>query len=375
MRRDQKTELRVGVFVMVALFIGGTLALVIGEQRNVFTQKTEFDAYFEQVDGLSPGSPVRIAGVDVGTVRDVRLVESGRIHVTFGIIEDATNLVRADSIASVGNKGLLGDKLLDITVGTGAALAEGATLQTETPIGLGEYLERAGGIIAEVEATATNLRIATEPLAEEQFGNDLRETTANLAVITRMAANPDGALAHLLSDADNADRIDRSLTNVETASRELAGAARSARRIVAEVESGDGSAHEIIYGDQGTRLVTNLADMTGEVATLLLSVREGEGLIHELVYEDSGGELLANLEGMSEDMRAVTADIRAGRGTLGGLLTDPSIYEDVKRLVGNLERNDILRALVRYSIRQDDAEAPVPVTPVTPVTTPQTPDN
>jgi phospholipid/cholesterol/gamma-HCH transport system substrate-binding protein len=106
--------------------------------------------------------------------------------------------------------------------------------------------------------------------------------------------------------------------------------------------------------------------MTGEVATLLFSVREGEGLIHELVYEDSGGELLANLEGMSADMRAVTADIRAGRGTLGGLLMDPSIYEDVKRLLGNLERNDILRALVRYSIRQDEAEAPVLVTPQTP---------
>jgi len=362
MRRDQKTELRVGIFVVVALIIGGTLALVIGEQQNVFKRKTEYTAVFDQVDGLSPGSPVRIAGVDVGTVRQVRLQEDGRIHVTFGIIEDAVNLVRQDSIASVGNKGLLGDKLLDLTVGTGDPVPEGATLESEQPIGLGEYLDRAGGIIREVEQTAENLRIATEPLAEEQFSNDLRETTSNLAVITRMAANEDGALAQLLSDEDNAARIDRSLVNVESASRELAGAARSARRIVAEVESGDGSAHEIIYGEQGTRLVTNLADMTGEVATMLLAVREGDGLVHEIVYEDSGGELMTNLAGMSEDMRAVTADIRAGRGTIGGFLMDPSIYEDVKRLVGNLERNDILRALVRYSIRQDEAAEQIPVT-------------
>ena len=51
-----------------------------------------------------------------------------------------------------------------------------------------------------------------------------------------------------------------------------------------------------------------------------------------------------NVTAMSSDMRAITADVRAGRGTLGGLLTDPSIYEDVKRLVGNLERNEILRS-------------------------------
>ncbi|MEM9864220.1 MAG: hypothetical protein AAF938_21655, partial [Myxococcota bacterium] len=43
------------------------------------------------------------------------------------------------------------------------------------------------------------------------------------------------------------------------------------------------------------------------------------------------------------------------RGTVGGFLTDPSIYEDVKRLVGDLQRNDILRSLVRYSIRRDEA--------------------
>ncbi len=363
MKRDQRTELRVGIFVVVALVIGGTLALVIGEQRNVFRSKVDFQAYFEEVDGLSPGSPVRIAGVQVGTVREVRLQEDGRIHVSFSIIEDAVNLVREDSIASVGNKGLLGDKLLDITVGSGAQLQEGATLQTETPVGLGEYLDRAGGIIQEVEATARNLRVATEPLAEDQFAADLRETTANLAVITRMAADEDGALAALLSDDENAARVDTTLANVATASRELAETARGARRIMREVEQGDGSAHELIYGDQGTRLVSNLADATGEIATALLAIREGDGMVHEVIYEDSGGELMANLAQMSEDVAAVTADIRAGRGTIGGLLADPSIYEDVKRLVGNLERNEILRALVRYSIRQDEAQAPAPVGP------------
>jgi len=82
-------------------------------------------------------------------------------------------------------------------------------------------------------------------------------------------------------------------------------------------------------------------------------VREGNGMAHELIYGEDGGELMTHLNAASADLASITADVRAGRGTIGGLLTDPSIYEDVKRLVGDLQRNDILRALVRYSIRRD----------------------
>ena len=73
--------------------------------------------------------------------------------------------------------------------------------------------------------------------------------------------------------------------------------------------------------------------------------------------------------------------MKAGRGTIGGLLVDPSIYEDVKTLVGNVERNQVLRALVRYSIKQNDGrphaevkdparEPPMPVVTPKPQTQP-----
>jgi phospholipid/cholesterol/gamma-HCH transport system substrate-binding protein len=50
--------------------------------------------------------------------------------------------------------------------------------------------------------------------------------------------------------------------------------------------------------------------------------------------------------------------VKAGRGTVGGLLVDPSVYEDIKSLVGNVERNHVLRALVRYSIKQNEEQRP-----------------
>jgi phospholipid/cholesterol/gamma-HCH transport system substrate-binding protein len=82
--------------------------------------------------------------------------------------------------------------------------------------------------------------------------------------------------------------------------------------------------------------------------------------MHELLYGDEAGDLVSNLTAISADVRAIVADVRAGRGTIGGLLVDPSIYEDVRRIVGNVERNDILRSLVRYSIREDQPTPPAP---------------
>jgi phospholipid/cholesterol/gamma-HCH transport system substrate-binding protein len=349
------------LFVIVALVIGGSLAFVLGNQRNVFRSKVEYKAVFENVGGLREGSPVRIAGVDVGTVEEVLLREDGMIHVTMGVVEEAAPLVRTDSVASIGNKGLLGDKLIDITSGDGEVLPPGGTIPSETPMDLTQYMSKAGVILGDVERTVENLRRATEPLGEQQFSDDLRATMHNLAEVSRMAAEEDGTVRRLLSDPRMADDIQGTLQNARRASAEVAQTAQGVRAIVNEVRNGDGTAHEIVYGQEGRRLVTNLADATGEMATLMRDVREGDGVLHDVVYEREGEAIVDNLTQMSEDLRVIVADIRAGRGTIGGLIADPSIYEDVKRLVGDLQRNDILRSLVRYSIRRDEAQGPVEV--------------
>jgi phospholipid/cholesterol/gamma-HCH transport system substrate-binding protein len=63
---------------------------------------------------------------------------------------------------------------------------------------------------------------------------------------------------------------------------------------------------------------------------------------------------MGNVNAMSDDLRTIVANLKAGKGTIGALLVDPSVYEDIKSLVGNVERNNVLRALVRYSIKEDE---------------------
>ncbi len=94
MRRNRRIELRVGIFVAVAILVGGTVSFLIGNQRNVFRRKTTFHASFEDVGGLRGGSPVRVAGVTVGTVKSVDFGGDDRIEVSFEVVNSAAELIR-----------------------------------------------------------------------------------------------------------------------------------------------------------------------------------------------------------------------------------------------------------------------------------------
>lgn len=230
----------------------------------------------------------------------------------------------------------------------------------------------AGRVMSEVEGTAQNLRSATEPFADQRFSRDLGTIAANLARISTDLNEGQGAIARMIHDPAMGREVETTLANLRATSTELAQTTRSIRQVADEIRSGNGSAHRLIYGDEVADAAGNIGSAAGEVAIALRSIREGNGTLHGLMYGNEGEDLIANLTRASADIADITHDVRAGRGTIGGLLVDPSIYEDVKRLVGDLERNDILRALVRYSIRRDDAtedidvrEGPVEPTPET----------
>ncbi|MBC7173997.1 MAG: MCE family protein, partial [Polyangiaceae bacterium] len=351
-------ELRVGIFVVVCVVVGGAIAFAVGSESNLFAAKTEYHVVFEDASGLRPGSPVQVAGVPVGSVQLVTFTQDGRIEVRFEVVSEATRLIRGvpggvhpaqvtpgdphGSIVSTQSKGMLGDMLLSVSVGD-PSFPEWPPDEPLPVDPSGGIMEMATEAMEEVKGTAQNLRRATEPLADEQFSTDLRATAHNLAAATQMLAEGEGALQQLMTDEATARELDATLANVKQASAELAALARSLRNIAREVETGNGGLHELVYGDTAAVAVRNIGRAGDEVALALQAIREGDGTAHDLIYGDAADQMIANLTRATDDVAAITSHVRAGRGTLGGLLIDPSIYEDVKRLVGDLERNDILR--------------------------------
>ncbi len=372
MKTTASTRLRVGIFVMVSLVIGASIAFAIGSQKNLFSSKTTYFAIFHDVGGLQKGNTVRVAGVNVGSVTEVIIGDSGRIEVYLRVIDDATHLIRGESgaaligegpmpsFAAIGSKGLLGDRLIEITVGSDEYPAWDPEQAIPVSVG-GGIMALAERTLVEVEGTAHNLRLATDPFSDQEFSNDLKETARNLAKASGVIANGDGTIGRLMNDAELGRDVKGAVKELRAAGKQVTQLSKNLNKISEDIQTNEGTAHALIYGTEGADAIRNIRDTFGQLNTILTDVREGDGAVNQLIYGELGESFMDNLQNASDDIAFLTKEAREGKGTVGALLTDPSVYEDIKRLVGDLERNDILRALVRYSIRRDEAREPVEV--------------
>lgn len=113
----------VGVFVLgaVALFAAGLF--MIGDRRLLFTGHFEVSTTFAKVTGLEVGTRVRLAGLDVGEVLEIRVppMPSGRFLVRMRVREDVRALVRTDSACTIQTDGLVGNAFVQVSPGTDAA--------------------------------------------------------------------------------------------------------------------------------------------------------------------------------------------------------------------------------------------------------------
>jgi phospholipid/cholesterol/gamma-HCH transport system substrate-binding protein len=369
-------EIKVGAFVLAGIVIIGILVFLIGEERSMFARKVEYKAVFKDVQGLKEGSGVRMGGVDVGNVVSVGYSDDPKdlqLYVTISVVESESRRIREDSLASIDNKGLLGDKMVTIKPGNPdkPAIPENGVIPTAPGDDLGEMMARVSSIGAKAEKVVSNLEKTTGALSDKEFTEDLKGTVRSLNSVLTALDKGDGYASRVLHDPKEAEKVSRTLANLERSTAELNKTIGNVNKIVHRVESGPGFAHEVIYGQGPNKTLESFGRAADEVAITLKGVREGNGPAKSLLYGDEGSqELMGNLNAMSKDLRHIVADVRAGKGTIGALLVDPSVYEDIKLMLGNVERNKTLRALVRYSIKRDEKAPSVRVVDPAPAKAP-----
>jgi phospholipid/cholesterol/gamma-HCH transport system substrate-binding protein len=360
-------DVKVGAFVLAGLTAIAAVIFLIGDERQLFQSKLNYTTQFEDVQGLRRGSPVRMGGVDVGTIVGVDYGKDAgdkNIHVRLAISVEDARRIRVDSVATIEGKGLLGDKMIVVSVGSPsqASLPEGSAIQSKTADDIGQLMTRLGSISGQVEKVVNNLERTTDALSDEKFQGDIRNSVASIASILSSVDHGGGYASKLLHDPDEAQRLSHLMANLEQTSSELERTTASVNQILGRVQSGPGFAHEVLYGEDGSKTIAKFGNVADELQTTLKGIREGNGIARSVIYgDDSSQQVMGNLNQVSVDLKQMVTDMRAGKGTLGALLVDPSVYEDLKLMLGNVERNRTLRALVRYSIKADEKSPAVEV--------------
>jgi phospholipid/cholesterol/gamma-HCH transport system substrate-binding protein len=347
-------QLKVGLFVILGLGLTMVSIFLIGNTHGLWDSKADYRTAFLDVAGLKPGAPVRMGGLDIGAVTGVDHSSNpgdARVFVSMSISKRETARVRADTTARVGNKGLLGDKMIELSVGTPGAppLDPQLLIQSEEP---SDVFAAANRVAAATQETIKRLEPLTKALGDPKLGDDIKGSVADLHALLDATVHGDGTAHRVFYDHREADQLSHLLVELDGAASRFQTFLGETQELVAQVRSGPGIAHALLYDGE---LSKGTAETLAELHEDLRAIREGDGLAHALIYGDTSSQhVMSNVNAMSDDLRAIVGDIRHGKGTLGALLVDPTVYEDLKSAIGNVERNQVLRALVRYSIKADE---------------------
>lgn len=363
MKKDRGLETKVGLFVLVGIGLLLVLIFLLGAERHAFEGRVLLLARFDDVEGLKVGAPVRLAGLDVGVVRSIGFSDKPqdrRLVVELQVRETVLDRIRSDSVATIGSRGVLGDKTVDVLVGdpTSPAATEGAELKTIGAADFGSLLSKADRVLDNTVAITDSVRNIADAVADSDVQKDLGHLVKTLAELVSEVKGGKGFLHSLVYDDAYQKRIFQALDDLAQSGEVLRGTAGDVSHIVGGIREGPGALHSLIYDPKGAELVAGLGRAASEIEAITRSMREEKGILNQLVFPQPGRDPIGDLAETARTLRDISRRIDRGEGTIGALIKDPTVYEDLKLTLGEVRRNQLLKAVLRMAIESRDEPPP-----------------
>ena len=305
------SQVRVGLFVLIAIAVLIFLVLNASGDINPFSRKLHLRARFVDANGLREGSEVRLAGVRVGKVERIVLLEPSPVpnapRVEAQMTIDASidgrpahERIRTDSQALQGSPSLLGNEMLiNITPGTavGQPVADGAILPSSS-----------SNTVNDFATSGTDLAQRLSKLSDEING------------IVQEVKKGEGTVGRLFTD--------------EALYNNLNATIRETEDVMKELRSGRGSAGRFI---NDPALYNNANEIAVQMKAIADDLRAGRGTAGKLLTDDEFytriNRTADRLDKSVDSINLVIADINAGRGTLGKLIRDEQMYNDARAAI------------------------------------------
>ena len=289
MRENIVKEVKVGTLIAVGLVILFSAFFIIGGKEGILSSRDTIFARFDNVEGLAVGAPVRLGGMKVGSVNDIQfssLADKKAIIVKMSIKKSALDRIRADSKAKLGNMGLLGDRTVEISLGS----------ITEAPIKSGQFVpSESGHIIEDVMKIAENAKVISDSIRLGQ-----------------------GSLAEVINDPRLYTNLDSLLIIWSDLSK--------------KINEGRGNLAAVV---NDSSLYQNMKKLLDTAAALLAQMNKGHGDLGRLM--NSKGELYAHTDSTLASLNRLLDRINQGEGTLGQLASDAELYKKITATLQSLD--------------------------------------
>jgi phospholipid/cholesterol/gamma-HCH transport system substrate-binding protein len=310
-------QLKVGVVILAALAVLAVAIYKLGQAANLFHRRYELTAYLANAGGLTAGGTVLVAGQFAGTIKSIEFLPvdndtTRNLRLRLAIDASLRDQIRGDSKAKVRTLGLLGDKVIDISIGTPrfGVLQPGDTIAIAPSLDYEAVLAQAAGAVSDMVDLTHDLRKLTggilagegtvgQLMTNRALYDQFLGTMARANSMLTKFENPNGTVAHLLDDPTLYNRF---VT--------LIGSADS---LVVALNNKDGTIGKLLRDDS---LYTHFVGIAAAGDSLMKVLSNGQGPLARFMSDPT---LYDRLNKLTTDLGAILDDVRKdpGRYTKG----------------------------------------------------------
>lgn len=298
MRVTNAQKIKLGIFVLLTALTLVVSLYFIGKKQNLLGNTFRITGVFNNISGLKLGNNVRYAGINVGTVRNIVMLNDTTICVDMVMQADILRHIRKNARAAVGSDGLVGSMVVNIfpTPGEASALQPGDTIQSIRKITANDMIstlnitnENAAELSRELLRITNSLNEGKGSLGlmlnDEKMGEDLKVTISNLRSASLNAAivvddlknvisaidSEESLFNVLLKDSVSAERFRSTIANLERSSEQIGVVLDGLSQVVDEVKTGEGTFNYLV---SDTVLVE-------DIQATVKNIREGSVMLNE----------------------------------------------------------------------------------------------
>jgi phospholipid/cholesterol/gamma-HCH transport system substrate-binding protein len=323
------TELRVGLFVLVSLFIIATgIFYVTG--AGFLGPKYRLRTYLPEVAGVTNGAPVRLDGVDIGNVESIKMVprvagqvmdKTRNIEIVMRLDKRFQTYVLSDSTATLVTEGLLGNRYVNVTRGiTGAPLKDNQEVPGSAEQSLSDVMASMQTVTSDIHGLIQDVQHGRGTLGklmtDDQAYNNLNSLLAKSNDLVAGVQQGRGTLGKLVTSDEMYGKATQTLDNVNG--------------VIADARAGKGTIGKLLNDpslyDEAKKAIANGNAMVTDV-------RNGKGSLGKLATDD---ELYNKLKESSTNLASATSKLNDNTTTAGKLFSDPKLYDNLTGLTGDM---------------------------------------
>ena len=274
------------------LVLSGILMFIVGfsylKSNNIFSSDRTFFAIYDDIEGVSVGTPVTVSGFNVGSIQDISFYQNTMDILVKFRVENKVKFSK-NSVAQIYETGLIGGKALAILPNKGPLAQSGDTLRSSIAPGLTELVnDKLTPLQEKIESTFVSadsllkninnvLDVNSQNQIKESFSQlsdlavNLKESAENLnSIINSNEIKKNDIVSNVDNFSSNFSSLSNSFSDVEVIIGNLTKTSNNLNSIIDEISSGDGTFNQLIYDDS---MIKSLNEASNNLNLLMEDLR------------------------------------------------------------------------------------------------------